>query len=171
MNSTLKTLALMFAAAAISLLIGCAESEHEAAHDESAHDHASHSVAAVNDTSWVCPMEDTAPAQSPGECPKCGMNLHARVTDAEGNDVTPDATVYTCPMHPRVSEKQPGTCPECGMYLTLASAEMAGEHGHESSFACPMHPTVTSSEAGTCPTCGMSLVRGDASSEGEHGHE
>jgi membrane fusion protein, copper/silver efflux system len=138
------------------------------------------------DTLWVCPMNDTPAVQNPGDCPVCGMHLHAQVVDDVGNDITPDDLIYTCPMHPDVVREHPGSCPECGMFLTntTQAEHTAAGHGdavhsaHSSAeiatpalmtmsvpfgelvtkYKCPMHPDFIRDDPGSCGICGMDLV-------------
>lgn len=106
---------------------------------------------------YACPMErhpdEKEPAErgphfaaSPGECPKCGMNLkpaselpwtavwHA----AEGSEVA-----YTCPAHPHVFAHEDGTCPRCGRDLEPFKVM----------YTCPnpSHAATISREPGRCP--------------------
>jgi Cu2+-exporting ATPase len=61
---------------------------------------------------FYCPMHCEADKiyESPGSCPKCGMDL------VEQPKLQVE-TKYTCPMHPEVIQNSPGSCPKCGMDL------------------------------------------------------
>ena len=149
--------------------------------------------------SYVCPMHPEVTSDSPGSCPKCGMDLVAQSEAGEhayhgqhgrgnhGDHTEPAAEPtgsYTCPMHPEVTSDSPGSCPKCGMDLVpQADAGKHAHHGHHGHgnhgdhtepaaeptgpYTCPMHPEVTSDSPGSCPKCGMDLVAQGAH-EGEH---
>ncbi|MDD8060867.1 MULTISPECIES: efflux RND transporter periplasmic adaptor subunit [Shewanella] len=75
-------------------------------------------------SSYYCPMHPEVTSHEPGSCPKCGMFLIAKDTDAATSH-TDEATQkhkqhqhdYYCPMHPEVTSHEPGSCPKCGMFL------------------------------------------------------
>ncbi len=144
---------------------------------------------------YTCPMHPEVVSDEPGSCPKCGMFLVPRETDAgsahdhaamaSAMPVTseshhhahgqPAPAAYVCPMHPEVTSDEPGSCPKCGMTLVPAASDGgdAGHHAHgqtaPAAYTCPMHPEVISDEPGSCPKCGMTLVPA-ASDEGDAGH-
>lgn len=60
----------------------------------------------------VCPMHPEVGQASPGNCPRCGLNLEPTTLPAQ-------ALECTCPMHPEVVSGEPGRCPKCGMSLEL----------------------------------------------------
>ncbi len=73
---------------------------------------------------YTCPMKCTAPADHPGDCPKCGMSLKRT------------ETIYACPMHEKVTSRDAGDkCWVCGMELTTPkdTVEKAddGHGGHD----------------------------------------
>jgi hypothetical protein len=144
---------------------------------------------------YTCPMHPEVVSDQPGACPKCGMFLVPRETDAgsahdhaamAGSEIPvasephhhahgQPAPAYTCPMHPEVTSDEPGSCPKCGMTLVSATPneEDTGDHAHghtaPAAYTCPMHPEVTSDEPGSCPKCGMTLVSATPN-EGDTGH-
>lgn len=59
---------------------------------------------------YTCPMDPEVISDTPGKCPKCGMNLEQVPTVAQ-------PWQYTCPMDPEVISDSPGKCPKCGMDL------------------------------------------------------
>jgi len=61
---------------------------------------------------YYCPMCPGVEADTPGECPMCGMALERNRALARATE-----TVYTCPMHPQIERAHPGACPICGMAL------------------------------------------------------
>ncbi len=142
---------------------------------------------------YTCPMHPEVVSDEPGSCPKCGMFLVPRETDAgSAHDHAAMASampftsephhhahgqtvsaVYSCPMHPEVTSAEPGSCPKCGMTLVAASDGAAVGHHHGQptpSYSCPMHPEVTSDEPGSCPKCGMTLVAAEPDVDGGHDH-
>ena len=147
--------------------------------------------------SYVCPMHPEVTSDTPGACPKCGMDLVPKAEAGKhahhghhgnGNHghhaepATEPTGPHTCPMHPKVTSDAPGSCPKCGMDL-VPQAE-AGDHAHQGHhghghhakpaseptgpYTCPMHPEVTSDAPGSCPKCGMDLV--PQAELGKHGH-
>jgi len=65
-------------------------------------------------TVYTCPMHAEIVQDKAGKCPKCGMDLTAKVVKKD---------VYTCPMHSEVVSDKPGKCPKCGMNLALKQPE------------------------------------------------
>jgi Cu+-exporting ATPase len=76
------------------------------------HEHAPSAAAAARRTKYFCPMCDGVERDTPGTCPKCGMNLERNPAFRETA-----RTNYTCPMHPEIEQNRPGNCPKCGMVL------------------------------------------------------
>ncbi|MFZ5589993.1 MAG: heavy metal-binding domain-containing protein [Pseudomonadota bacterium] len=112
----------------------------------------------------VCPMHPAVAQATPGNCPRCGLDLEPATLPAE-------AVECTCPMHSDVVTGEPGRCPHCGMALELCHVPGEAPHvpaaGQAVEYTCPMHPEVVSPAPGNCPKCGMTLVpRWEA---GEHG--
>jgi hypothetical protein len=65
---------------------------------------------------YTCTMHPDVKMDSPGKCPKCGMELvkttvKAGTTGKKGDGLTS----YTCTMHPEITSGVPGKCPKCGM--------------------------------------------------------
>ncbi len=140
--------------------------------------------AADKTAKYTCPMHPEVTSDTPGNCPKCGMNLvkpeeatnhsHHHASHAPSED----AATYVCPMHPEVTSHEPGSCPKCGMFLEeVKDASSEGHHDHAeqasaAKYTCPMHPEVVNDEAGSCPKCGMFLEEvKEAGGEGHHGHD
>lgn len=73
---------------------------------------------------YTCPMHPEVISNTPGRCPKCGMNL-------EQVPGTLQPATYTCPMHPEVTSTQPGQCPKCGMDLVKVESTGASTAGSE----------------------------------------
>jgi len=106
---------------------------------------------------YTCSMHPEIAQDEPGSCPKCGMTLIIRETQAStGHTNTKQKNVavsvdeqmaaghehkvhhpmpgaakveYTCPMHPEVVQDKPGSCPRCGM--NLEPQETKPEHTHD----------------------------------------
>jgi len=92
-------------------------------------------------TVYTCPMHPEVRQDSPGRCPKCGMNLvpvgegattgahdhsHAAAPAAPATlPAADDGDVYTCPMHPQIRQIGPGHCPICGMALEPAGIALS----------------------------------------------
>lgn len=76
---------------------------------------------------YTCPMtEDSIFSDSPGSCPKCGMDLvkldhplpHESHETISANDTMyTSGKAYACPMHPQIQADTVGHCPICGMIL------------------------------------------------------
>jgi len=107
---------------------------------------------------YTCPMHPEVVQNTPGACPKCGMNLVPREVQADSeylhtaqhkagssadipltsgpghsdhHGINHDAAVeYTCPMHPEVIQNEPGSCPKCGMNLEPRDAQVESSHDH-----------------------------------------
>lgn len=76
---------------------------------------------------YYCPMCPGVESNTPGDCPKCGMNLERNPSYRISS-----AKQWTCPMHPEVKEDHPGHCPKCGMDLEQVSASAdSDEDGQE----------------------------------------
>jgi hypothetical protein len=69
---------------------------------------------------YTCTMHPEVRMDSPGKCPKCGMELVKTTVKAgtTGNK-SEGLTTYTCTMHPEVTSDKPGKCPKCGMDLVV----------------------------------------------------
>jgi hypothetical protein len=69
---------------------------------------------------YTCTMHPEVRLNSPGKCPKCGMEL-VKTKAKAGTSVNKSEgmTSYTCTMHPEVTSDKPGKCPKCGMDLVL----------------------------------------------------
>jgi len=108
---------------------------------------------------YTCSMHPEIALNEPGSCPKCGMTLIIRETQASTGrahtkqknvDVSVDEQMatgnehnahhhmsdaakveFTCPMHPEVVQDAPGSCPRCGM--NLEPRETKTEHTHDHS--------------------------------------
>ncbi len=97
---------------------------------------------------YTCPMHPEVISDKPGNCPKCGMVLMPRETDASGGDAGHTANESEATMTQHNTPAQPLKAQEHSKH---ASAEAA-------QYTCPMHPEVVSAEPGSCPKCGMFLV-------------
>lgn len=116
-------------------------------------------------TMYTCPMHPEIVQDTPGNCPRCGMNLvpvnakekeqshsHHQHTEPKKEDTSSTgehvATVvemgntqgfqkYTCPMHPQIIQDGPGKCPLCGMTLMRLAkpGTNAGHRAHVSGIA------------------------------------
>jgi Cu(I)/Ag(I) efflux system membrane fusion protein len=73
---------------------------------------------------YTCPMHPEVISDTPGKCPKCGMDLEQVPAVARPGQ-------YTCPMHPEVVSDTPGKCPKCGMDLELVK-EKTGASAEQS---------------------------------------
>ena len=60
---------------------------------------------------YFCPMCEGVESDTPGSCPKCGMDLQ------KSEESVAPGVQYTCPMHPEIVQDEPGSCPKCGMEL------------------------------------------------------
>jgi len=67
---------------------------------------------------YTCTMHPEVRMESPGKCPKCGMEL-VKTTVKAGTNVKKGEglTSYTCPKHPEITSDVPGKCPKCGMEM------------------------------------------------------
>ena len=102
---------------------------------EKAHHQSDAVTGAETSASYVCPMHPEVTSDTPGSCPKCGMDLVPQAEAGEhvhhghhAEPATEPTGPYTCPMHPDVASDTPGSCPKCGMDL-VQQAE-AGKHAH-----------------------------------------
>jgi hypothetical protein len=59
---------------------------------------------------YMCPMHPDVMSATPGQCPRCKMEL-----------VPAPSSAYVCPMHPDVMSATSGKCPRCGMELVAGS--------------------------------------------------
>lgn len=81
---------------------------------------------------YTCPMHPEVISDTPGKCPKCGMNLEQIPTPAQPGQ-------YTCPMHPEIISDSPGKCSKCGMNLEqVPPAADSLPRGHDTSDASDM---------------------------------
>ncbi len=125
---------------------------------------------------YTCPMHPEVVHDEPGSCPKCGMTLMPRETQAaspepahvhdhdhDDHETMAHATmagevsdVYTCPMHPEVERNAPGACPKCGMTLVPRETQAASPAPAHSDHGAMMHAGMAS-ETGVVYTCPMHL--------------
>jgi Cu2+-exporting ATPase len=95
---------------------------------------------------YTCSMHPEVISDTPGNCPKCGMNLTPAKADENNrpmhhayhvmkmNDAYSLNTGFlkcTCPMHPHIILNAPGKCPLCGMTLepiANAAMDVHGKH-------------------------------------------
>jgi RND family efflux transporter MFP subunit len=100
-------------------------------------------------------------SETPGKCPKCGMDLVPRggLQPHEGHEaekpkeVAP-ASIFVCDMHPETVSTAPGTCAKCsGMVLE----ERKVPPGGRIVYVCPDHPEIESATPGVCPKDGKAL--------------
>ena len=157
--------------------------------------HSAHTThKSVEPATYTCPMHPEVTSDSPGSCPKCGMDLVPQGEAGDhghhhhhghGHHAAKDHTAetYSCPMHPEIISDSPGSCPKCGMDLVpKGEGGGHGDHAHSGhgdhaakdhkaeTYTCPMHPEVTSDSPGSCPKCGMDLVpKGEGGGHGHHG--
>lgn len=73
-------------------------------------------------TIYTCVMHPEVRSRTPGQCPKCGMDLVPEKVTAEA----PAPADYTCVMHPEVHSPTPGTCPKCKMELVPSKPAARG---------------------------------------------
>ena len=69
----------------------------------------------IKKNEYTCSMHPEVISNTEGYCPKCGMQLIKKESEANSK-VT---STYTCSMHPEVILDNPGKCPKCGMNLIL----------------------------------------------------
>ncbi|MGB5200625.1 MAG: efflux RND transporter periplasmic adaptor subunit [Sedimenticolaceae bacterium] len=139
MNTHVQCRFLLPACLLALLLTGCGPSDITpseslaSASDDSALEHAQKHL----DPKYVCPMHPQIVRDEEGSCPICGMDLVAKMIDANaGQD-------------PR---REP---------ISAAVDDSALEHAvkHlDPKYVCPMHPQIVRDEEGSCPICGMDLV-------------
>jgi uncharacterized protein with PIN domain len=103
---------------------------------------------------YSCPMHAEIKTDSPGKCPKCGMDLSLSKKEEMKKQVTKN---YNCPVHPEVVSSKQGKCSKCGKSLMKSSKEQMKEEV-KNNFSCPMHTDVTSNKAGKCSKCGMEMT-------------
>jgi hypothetical protein len=65
--------------------------------------------------SYTCPMHSDVTSDKAGKCPKCGMNLVAKKTEAK--------KTFICPMHSDITSDKAGKCSKCGMNLVEKKAK------------------------------------------------
>ena len=71
---------------------------------------------------FFCPMCEGVESDTPGSCPKCGMDLEQIPMGDTSSPIH-----YTCPMHPEVIKDEPGACPICGMDLEMVEPRTPDE--------------------------------------------
>jgi multidrug efflux pump subunit AcrA (membrane-fusion protein) len=77
---------------------------------------------------YTCPMHPEVISDTPGKCPKCGMDLVKKETPAEstlpdGGSMERFAEGWACPIHPETLQDRPGKCPIDGMEMTRQRLE------------------------------------------------
>ena len=103
---------------------------------------------------YTCQMHPDVVSDSPGKCPKCGMDLTLSGKEQMKASVT---KTYSCPVHFNVTKHDPGKCPKCGKKLNLSPKEQMKAEVVKL-YTCPMHPEVALDKDGICPKCGKQLV-------------
>ncbi len=109
---------------------------------------------------YTCPMHPEVVRDEPGSCPKCGMDLVPRETQASTEQMT---------MKPEKTDTQTDTEMQAAVMHDHqhASEETTNEEATVE-YTCPMHPEVVQSEPGSCPKCGMNLVPRETKPESPH---
>jgi len=97
---------------------------------------------------YTCPMDPDVVSDTPGRCPKCGMDLvPAERPDPKHQETTPNRsskpTILPAPEH---SHQGHADLPP-------------GDQAKSQIYYCPMHPNYQSDKPGECPICHMTLVR------------
>jgi len=89
--------------------------------------------AETQNPTFACSMHPEQTSQSPGTCPKCGMEL-VKITEKEYIHSTKGSqarmekhTKYVCSEDGSTSDK-PGTCPKCGKERTKTDTEEMHDH-------------------------------------------
>ncbi|GMQ87982.1 MAG: hypothetical protein BMS9Abin08_1197 [Gammaproteobacteria bacterium] len=107
---------------------------------------------------YTCSMHPEVVQDEPGSCPKCGMTLIPRETQASAGhvhidkqEIDDDVEVHTTSIH------------DHGGHHHMA-------HNAPIEYTCPMHPEVIQNEPGSCPKCGMNLEPREVQAEPTHGH-
>lgn len=109
---------------------------------------------------YVCSM-DGGMRETPGPCPKCGMDLGKASTpdkSAPERKESPDLKggKYVCSMDGGQRET-PGACPKCGMKLGERDLVAPGGTKAAGKYVCSMDGG-TRDTPGKCPKCGMTLT-------------
>jgi Ni,Fe-hydrogenase III large subunit len=123
---------------------------------------------------YTCPMHPEVVSDAPGNCPKCGMDLVPRETDAaphSGHSMPEMEHGMSAETPVKTPVKKPVKTP-----VKTPAKTMAASHNTDlqttakttTQYTCPMHPEVLSDEPGSCPKCGMHLVPVEASAKGGH---
>jgi len=108
---------------------------------------------------YVCPMHPEVVQDQPGSCPKCGMFLVPRETQA-------NATVQTHAKHDSVHTSVDSLINASNPEPEIkAKPEHMHHHEPAMEYFCPMHAEVVQDEPGSCPQCGMFLEPREKSTE------
>lgn len=129
---------------------------------------------------YTCPMHPEVGSDEPGSCPKCGMDLVQKETEADTDQPEEKSAQKT--------QSSSNAAHAHSSHAKTAPAEVDHGHGNHkkadgesgdaaAKYTCPMHPEVVSDEPGSCPKCGMFLEPVKAEDghshggHGLHGHE
>ena len=124
---------------------------------------------------YVCPMHPEVVQNAPGSCPKCGMTLVPRETQAnamqthtahkamDNHTETSARSVDDHADHQQMAHSPPDETGE--------KPDHAGQHEAGREYVCPMHPEVVQDEPGDCPKCGMHLEPREKTASEKHDHQ
>ncbi len=107
---------------------------------------------------YTCPMHPEVVQSEPGSCPKCGMDLLPRETQATAGHTQADQQEMNSSADMQITSTH-----DHGTHHTMA-------HDAPLEYTCPMHPEVVQNEPGSCPKCGMTLEPHEAQTEPTHAH-
>ncbi len=118
---------------------------------------------------YTCPMHPEVVSDEPGNCPKCGMFLVPRETEADATSAK--ATGHDHGTHDHGAHDHGGHASMAEKADTAATVTGTVGDGSGTQYTCPMHPEVVSDEPGNCPKCGMNLEPAGGEGGDAHRHD
>ncbi len=115
---------------------------------------------------YTCPMHPEIVQDTPGRCPKCGMNMVPAKDEAKASPSHGQHEESKSPLTAAGISTSAGT----NEHDKMVNVELDKPALSAQKYTCPMHPHIMQDAPGKCPLCGMTLepVASDSHGKGMH---